>query len=354
MSHPFVAPCRRPSLALVLVLGLGACGGETAPLDPPAPPADPSLNQIVTTAPLNASASDSLVYFSFATGSLVARTQPWDLALRRFEVRLNGGVTGPGAVTGVGLADRLSATNAEVLAFTPANTLAAFDSIRAARIPADSAFRADRLVEDATGYVNFAGAPAANAAAYWKVRRADGGFALLRVRALTITGNALQSVTLESRLQVGGTLGAPRELVVPVGGGAAVSLAANGVVAAPSGCNWDLRIAPSFALTVNAACSAGTFPGPASPTFAAATSASDAAQYAPYLAGLAGPIPASISDPAGPYRYNLQGTMRLHPTFNTFLVKTGATTVYKLQIIDYYNTTGASGWPTLRYAKIRS
>lgn len=338
---------------VLLLPFLAACAGETALAPLPPPVADPTLNQIVTTAPLNASSNDSLIYFSFAAGGVVPRTAAWDVALRRFEVRVNGGISGSGGVTGANLRNNETVSDAQVLAFTPASTLAAFDSVRANNIPASADFTTDRLFENSTGYIAFGGAPSANTAAYWKVRRADGGFALLRAKALVLNGNMLQSVTLESKLQSGTALGAPQEVVATVGGGVHVSLATNSVVAEPSGCNWDVRIAPSFALTVNTACSVGTFPGSSSPTFIAATSASDAPEYGPYLAGVTGPVPASISDPRGPFRYNLEGTRRLHPTFNIFLIQTSANAVFKLQVIDYYNATGASGWPTLRYAKIR-
>jgi hypothetical protein len=103
---------------------------------------------------------------------------------------------------------------------------------------------------------------------------------------------------------------------------------------------------------VNTACNVGTYPAPVSPTFTAATSASDAPEYGAFLAGLTGPIPNSITDPSAPFRYNLQNDNRLHPTFNTYLVKVGAN-VYKLQVINYYNAAGASAHPTIRYALIR-
>ena len=52
-------------------------------------------------------------------------------------------------------------------------------------------------------------------------------------------------------------------------------------------------------------------------------------------------MPASFSDPAGPFLYNLAGDNRLSATFNTFLIKVG-TSVYKLQFTGYYDAM-ASG-----------
>jgi hypothetical protein len=343
-------------IPVVLVAALlSGCEDESSPTDPNGGTDELAINEIVTSPALNASSSDTLVHFSFATGTLVSRTADWDIALRRYEVRLNGGVTGTKGVLGYSVGNNASATNAQVLAFTVDNTRAAFDNVREAQIPPDASFQSDRLVENATGYLNLAGAPTANATAYWKLRTASGGFALVRVTAISLSPQfALQSVTFESRVQSGATLGVAQTLTVPITGApVSVSISGNQVTATPNGCNWDLRINPqTFGITVNSACNAGTYPGPASPTFAAATTASDAAQYAGYLSGLTGPIPNSIDAADAPFRYNLEGSNRLSPTFNVYLVKSG-TRVYKLQLVNYYNAAGASGWPTLRYARIK-
>ena len=126
-----------------------------------------------------------------------------------------------------------------------------------------------------------------------------------------------------------------------------------GTAVTASGCNWDLLLSPSiYEISVNTACNVATYPGAATPGFAATTTATDAPQYAAYLSVLTGPIPNSIEDLGGPFRYDLNGDQRLSPTFNTYLVKNGAK-VYKLQVIGYYGTSGSGGFPTLRYARIR-
>ena len=131
-------------LAAVL---LGACEDESTPTDPDGGTGELTINEIVTSPALNASSSDTLVYFSFGTGTLVSRTADWDIALRRFEVRLNGGVTGTKGVLGYSLGNNASATDAQVLAFTVDNTRAASDNVREAQIPPDASFQSDRLVE---------------------------------------------------------------------------------------------------------------------------------------------------------------------------------------------------------------
>jgi hypothetical protein len=338
-----------------------ACSeSEADPTGPNGQTVEPAMNQIVTYGPLNASSTDTLVYFSFATGGLVARSADWDIAFRRYELRLNspaiGGATSKN-VLGFPLENNRTTSDADVLTLTPASTRDAFDQVRDAQIPADGLFQTDRLTENKQGFLNLNGIPSANASAYWKVRLASGSYALLHATAIAFTPQfQVQSLTIESRLLTGSTLGAPQTLTItPAGQTTAVNLTSNTVVASPTGCNWDFQFNPAanqLAITVNTACNAGSYPGPSSPTFANATTASDAPQYAAYLAQLVGPIPNSVTDKSAPFRYNLTGNDRLHPAYNTFLVRTGTRT-YKLQVIDYYSNTGVPGYPTIRYARIR-
>ncbi len=346
---------------VAVVIGATACSeGQTDPTGPGTSTPEPAVNQIVTFGPLNASSTDTLVYFSFATGGLVAKSADWDLAFRRYELRLNspaiGGATSKN-VLGYAFDNNKGATDAEVLALSPTSTLSAFDALRDASIPSDDKFQTDRLTENKQGYLNLSGIPSANAANYWKVRLAGGGYATLHATSIVFTPQfAVQSLTLETRVQNGSVLGAPQSvLLTPNGQPVAINIAANAAVASAIGCNWDVRFDPSpsqLALTLNTACSVGTYPGPASPTFATATSATDAPQYAAYLATLVGPIPNSVVDKSAPFRYNLTGTDRLHPAFNVYLVKSGVK-IYKLQVTDYYSNTGVAGFPTIRYARIR-
>lgn len=345
-----------PLLALV---ALGACESEASPTGPNTGTPEAPINEIVTVGPLNASSTDTLVYFSFASGGLVSRSADWDLAFRRFELRLNSPAVGGASartVLGVGLDNNKAATDAEVLAFTPATTRAAFDAVRAAQIPADSLFVADRLSENRQGFFNFGGIPTANAANYWKLRLADGGFALLRATRVRFTPQfQVDTLYLETRVQSGTTLGPVQTLAItPTSQVRSISVRTNSVVT-QNGCNWDFSFNPAanqLAIALNTACNAGSYPGPASPTFANATAANDAPQYAQFLSQLVGPIPNSVFDKSAPFRYNLAGNDRLHPSFNTYLLKSG-TRVYKLQVIDYYSNIGAAGFPTIRYARIR-
>ncbi len=338
----------------LLVLALAACGeselGDTAPIGE----VPPALNTVVVAGPVNASSTDTLVYFSFDSRRLVPRTGDWDIALRRYEVRVNGGVSGTGGGTGYSFGNNKAATAAQVLAFTNQNTLAAFDSIRDPQLPADSLFKADRLIPNANAFLNVGRAtPTANTAAFWKVRRANGAFALVRVTAITFAGRALTSISFESRAQTGTTLGATQAFTINTGSVPLSIDLATGTVVTPNGCNWDILVSPTvYELGVNTTCNVGTYPGEATPGFAGTTAAGDAPQYAAYLSVLTGPIPNSIEDVSGPFRYDLNNDQRLSPTFNTYLIRRGTKT-WKMQVIGYYGTSGSGGFPTLRYARIR-
>ncbi|MDZ7632002.1 MAG: HmuY family protein [Gemmatimonadaceae bacterium] len=344
----------RSLCAAASLLALSACGEAESAATGPTSSSGPALNEIVVAGPVNASSTDTLVYFSFETRGLVPRSSPWDIALRRFEVRVNGGVSGTAGATGYSFGNNRNATAAEVLALTNQNTLAAFDAIRSAQIPADSFFKGDRLILNANAFLNVGGgAPTANAAAYWKVRRANGGFALVRVTAIAFTGRALSSVTFESRLQTGATLGAPQAFTIATGSAPLSIDLGTGAAVTPGGCNWDLLLSPAiYEIAVNTACNVGTYPGMATPGFAGTAAAGDAPEYAPYLSVLTGPIPNSIEDVNGPFRYDLNNDQRLTPSFNTYLIRNGSRT-YKLQVIGYYGTSGTGGFPTLRYARIQ-
>ncbi len=317
------------------------------------------------TVTIDASSTTAFAYFSFADNGVVQVADPrtssdWDLAVRRFEVRLNGGVAGPKGVTGFNLENNAGLSSDEVLALTPENTLAAFQAVDEGDIPASGSFTSMGLGPDFSSW--FVPTPAglvANPNAKWKLRRASGAgagaFALIHVVGIVGTQTDLQLLVLEYRLQTApGTLGAAvRDTIdLTVDTEAGLNLG-TGAQVAPTGCDWDIRATRGYQVTVNAACSAGTFPLEASDDFAAQTRADDAAQYGPYLSLLSGPIPNSFTAPEAPFLYNLAGDNRLSPTFNTYLVQVGSA-VFKLQLTSYYNPAGGqSGHPTIRYGRIR-
>lgn len=328
-------------------------------------PATP-LN-VVGTAELNASSTTQFVYFNLGTGSVVTVTSPttssdWDLALRRYEVRLNGGAVGPKGVSGFNLANNAAASPQQMLAFTPENQKAAFEAVGTAQVPAAGSFVTETLTANPLGWLSFgAQGPVANSQAAWKLRRVTGGgFALVRVTGLTMAGASqqtatLSTVTMEYRYQAaGGTLGAKQTATLSLTGGTPAIDLSTGTASAGAGCGWDLKANADFSLTANTACNVGTAPLDASESFDGATRADDALGYGGFLAGLSGAVPftSALNNPGGPFLYNLAGDNRLSPTYNIYLVKVGAA-IYKIQLIGYYGATGLSGYPTIRYARIQ-
>lgn len=349
----YVAP------ALAALLFLAACEEETtAPL--------PQSGELE----INASSNTDFVYFSFADDGVVTVTNPsnssaWDLAFRRYTIRLNGGVAGTKGVTGFNLANNAGASGAEVLAFTAENQLPAFDAIDASDIPA-TGFTSEVLAPDFTSWFRpTTTGLLANPAAVWKLRRATGAgagaYAVIRVQDIVNDANpsptdGMRGITFGYRLQTTpGTLGAAQTVAVDLTSltEAGVNLATGAVVTpTPGDCSWDVKVTRAYTFEINAACLAGTFPFDVSETFDAVTRADDATEYAAFLSLVSGPIPNSIESPSGVFLYNLAGDNRLSPTFNIFLVKVGSS-VYKLQVVSYYSSTGVGGYPTIRYEKIQ-
>jgi hypothetical protein len=124
-------------------------------------------------------------------------------------------------------------------------------------------------------------------------------------------------------------------------------------VVTPSGCNWDIVIVQELDIELNAVCGAGTFPLDTSESFTAMTTAADAPEYGGFLAVLSGAFPGTIEDASGLFWYNLDGNNRLFPTYNVFLVRIDGSSVYKVQVLDYYSASGASGFPRIRFQKLQ-
>jgi hypothetical protein len=311
---------------------------------------------------IDASSSTAFAYFSFSDNGVVTVTDPatsnaWDLRFRRFSVQLNGGVAGGKDVLGFNLANHANADTATILGFTPENQLAAFDSVGENAIPDEAAFTAEGLGPDFSSWFRFdpvSNGLVANPAAAWKLRRsASAQYALIRVKRIVASNVALDSVVFEYRLQAqGGDLGTIDSVAVKAGSSTAGANLAGDNAVDTTGCGWDLKATADFQVLVNAGCGAATFPLDASEDFAGITKADDAPEYGLFLSLISGPIPNSFSDQHAPFLYNLAGDNRLSSTFNIYLIKVGSS-VYKIQLIGYYDDSGNSGHPVLRYAKIR-
>jgi len=338
---------------LLAVLGATACEDEIT---------GPGNDLVEGQVTLDASDPAAFTFFTFADGgSSIDVSDPqssteWAMAFRRFSAKLNGGVAGPGDVAGANLGNNAGATDTEVAALTMADADEAFEAVTEADIDG-ATFQEDGIVEDMSGpwfrFDPMAGTLVANSGAAWKLKEADGGFAAFRISELVMAGNALESVTVEYRRHdAGGSLGSAQTVEVDVSMGPGSVDLESGTVVTPSGCDWDLSVAPSFSIELNDGCDAGTFPLDASEDFTAITQADDAPEYGGFLSVISGAVPSTVDDAGGAFWYNIEGNNRLWPTFNVFLVRVG-TDVYKVQIIDYYNDSGESGHPTVRFEQLR-
>jgi len=343
----------RALVCLLPAAVLAACEGDSA---------GPSTTRRTGEIALNASSQTSFAYLRFEGDSAVEVASPasdaeWDLAFRRYTVRLNGGVGGTKGVVGFNLANNAAADTVAILAFTPSNQLPAFAAVSAADIPGAGSFAAEDLGPDYASWFRFdpfSNGLVANPQAAWRLVRAGGsGSALVRVARMVATQTTLDSVTFEWRLgDQSGVLGTAQQLTIGTTGGLnAVDLGAASAVAS-SGCGWDVSAEVTFLVNINSGCGTGTFPLDVSEDFTTVSRADDAPEYGPFLARISGPIPSSFSTASAPFLYDLAGDRRLSPTFNIYLIKVG-TAVYKVQLTGYYSDTGVSGYPTVRYARIQ-
>lgn len=352
---------RSASTGVVSLLLLTAACSSEATL-PEQPDSTGNTSQVT----INTSAATEFKYYNLALGREVTVLEPltdqgWDLALRRYEVRLNGGVAGSAGVSAVLLRDNTTQSTGTLLGYTAANQLAGFDSIGLTAIPPLERFSTTDLVATESRWFNIAGNTlVANPAAGWKMRLSNGGFALIRVASITLTNDQLSSMVVEYRLQENGALGTLRQLEArPTAADPKIRLSlAAGTAVTSGGCTWDLEVGREITLTVNSAgaCGAGTFPLESTEDFTSLPTASGAPKFAPFISLMSGPV---ASEPTlemhAPFIYGLDpaNSHRLVPSFNIYLVRRG-NDVYKVQFLSYYNPAGGeSGFVTLRSALLR-
>ena len=324
---------------------LAACASD----DVVAPP--PPVEGTVTV-----DASQGYVYFNFDEGEVVvpnpsaSASADWDIAFSATTVTLNGGAAGPGGVTGFCVCQNSGATDAQVLAMTPESEVPDFDAVTS--VPAGATFLTDALTPAISGWFTGTGAAAqANSAKTFLVRLADSvGYAKVHVTSLqNPTATSPGIVTLEFAVQptATGALGTTRTIQVDLTTPGVKSVDLETGALTNSNTDWDLRF-DGFTIRVNSGVSGPGKGGAAASTgtFESITTAKEADQAyrADSYAGVFGS--------SRYYRYNIGGTgNRISPTFDVYLIKRG-TSVYKFQILNYYNVTGAPRHITFRYEQI--
>lgn len=314
---------------------------------------------------VDATSPVEFAYLSLADGgSLVSPPDPatsteWHMAFRRFTVRLNGGVAGPGSVSGLNRGDNADLTAQEITELTSDDGVEAFRAVTDADIPASSSFTEDELVPDpGATWFRFdprSGTIVANPRVAWRVRESSGrGHAIFRVTDLEMDGRRPLGLTIEYRRHdPGAELGSAGNARLSFARGPVYLELKDGSQQHDSaGCGWDLSASPELVIGVNADCGAGTFPVDAAEDFADLENADDAPEYGGFLSAIAGAFPVTVDDAGGIFWYNIRENSRMWPTYNVFLVHAEDET-YKVQILAYYNEAGESGHQTVKFQRLR-
>jgi len=302
-------------------------------------------------------ARTGFVYISLADSAIVnpgpsaSSSAAWDIALFATNVTLNGGQAGPAGVTGYCVCQNSNTapSNDQWLAMTAEGEAVDFDTMSAA--PSGATFVSDVLTPALSGWYSGSGAAAtANQDALYFVRLSDSsGVAKVRVVALeSPTATTAGSLTLEYAVASNGAtaFGAVQTVTLDVSTAAKSLDLQTGQVTSDAAA-WDLRF-DGYEARVNGGISGSGKGGAAkvtTTTFAVAvpsTTAPNAFRIDSY-AGVFGATPF--------YKYNLGGDNRITPTFDVYLLKRGST-VYKLQVTNYYSPTGQARFISFRYAQL--
>jgi hypothetical protein len=336
---------RSPLASLALLLSLSACAAEELS-GPPAP--------FEGTLTVNASAGWG--YASLTDSALVAPIDPaasteWEIAFNATRVMLNGGAAGTGDVAAYCICQNADATNEEVIAMTAEGELADFEGVDATDIPSAESFVEDSLVPAVNGWYTGAGAEAtANSGKTFLLRlNDDTSFAKARVIGITApSAENAGTVKLEFALQVNSAAGFGATDTVDVAADAATYIDLNSGTAGASLDGWDLRL-EGWTFKVNGGVSGAGKVGvsPSATAFAEITTAALPAQA--YSTDAFG----GVFNGAPWYRYNIDPSApnHIHPTFNVYLIRSGSS-VYRIQLIDYYGPAGESRRISFRFARI--
>ena len=338
----------RALLTLGALFAVAACSDD----DVAGPtPLDPSTAQATI-------GSEPAAFVTLAGGpTAVTVTDPatstaWDLTLSTLNVNTNGAA----GVRVHCLCANETASNAALQAMTPANQLAAFDAVTAASIPADDAFSPDVFAPAISGWSTGVGVAAvANPDRLIVVRRGTSSLTFVKVRVTAVTAppaTGFGSVTIEYAAQP--TPGAAFDAVqtATLLPGVTFEFATGTAGTATS---WDIKL-DGLNLVLNSGVTgtgstvgislAGN-PGLNFTTLTAAT----AATIQPTTFRRDGAVSVFGSRPW--YKYNITGTdLQVWPTFNVYLVKRG-TQVWKVQLTNYYSTTGEPRNITIRSARLQ-
>jgi len=360
------------SAALVATLACteGSDGTETP--DTGAPTAPPEVRTLT----VDATDEAAFAYVDLDTGTVLgadaASGTEWDLAIRRFEIRTNGGESGPGSVT-AGLAvdpEGYYDGDDEPVAEAFLNADAEAELTNLVTPFTTPELVADRIVgvfgEDWFDYDFASGDITAVPDVGWLVRSGEGdSFARVRVEELdfpTREDNGIQSFTVSVEVENDKGFDAPLafEGSVPGGGGEVCFDMDTDATVDCSGTAWDLMLGffdrDTFLFTNSggvgdgAGGALGPYPWSELSTW---TKASETPEGADLTTRFSVDESQSVFSTESWYAYNLQGQFRLYPNFRVYAVQIAEDgPLYAVQVTDYYDGSGTSGFVSLRLVEL--
>ena len=360
-------------LATGSALLLSGCGGDDNDSSN-----DTADNEKFSSLKINAASYTDWQYVNLSSGELVtltteqaATSTDWHIALRRTEVKINGGVSGNGngkgalAATPDGFYD--AEGNAVASVFTNADADIQAQALSAEYNLADLTFKADRYVpaiQDWYIYDRTTHQISANSANGWLLRHADG----TTYSKFVLDAVSYSEITVRYETQATDTTqfaGGEKTLTAAVADGSTeLCLDFDAQAAADcGGADWDLRYEINLsARAINLWSNGGVY-GDGNGAAFGAIAAAELAGYtsatmvdstsiaAHYSADSA----SSIFSDSSWYAYNLSGAHKLWPNFRTYIVDADSNTEnsdkFAVQISNYYSL-GGSGSPEIRFKKI--
>ena len=376
------------SLAVASIL-LSACGGGSSNdiSDSDDNGGSNGLPDNVSTQQINASSSDTAVYMNLETGSVLTMTDEegaassdWHLAFKRNNIQLNSGASGPGQVAGAVAADQADfytgsgEPNSSV--FLNATADSELEHLLAP-MSEPSSWTSDAVVSQfgSDWYVHNlqTGQIAANPDNGWLVRSAEGdSYARMQVNGIdfptrTMPPEGVKSFQIDFDVQPAAqatfTGTATFTGSIPgTGGEVCFDFDSDATV----GCDtatWDVKlgfVGRDFYLRTNSGPSGdgdggafGPFEWTELETYTNAT-LSDGGQDIThhYEADSSG----GIFTNSLWYAYSLQGNHKLWPNYRVYLIDTDSTDdaspIYAMQVTGYYNDSGESGHPAIRWTPV--
>jgi hypothetical protein len=250
------------------------------------------------------------------------------------------------------LCENAGLTQSQIEALTPGSTLAAFEAVTAAQIPASTSFESDSILPAISGWYSGTpgGAVTANSANSWVIQYAPGPlFAKIQVTAITgASATNAGHVTFMYGVQttVGGAFTATANQMVDVTAGPVYFDFATQAVGTASA--WSIKFS-GYNIHVN-----GGVSGSGGVVAVISTD-----PFSSINAAYAASIPPQVfsTDAFGsffaahPWYHYDPVLHQIFPRFETYFIRRGTTT-YKLQVSGFYSSTAAPFHYTFRAVKL--